>query len=156
MHTKDGNVTVERYRDGRLYASNTYNNRFVKDGRTAVRDLLCGAGVYPTHLALGTGTTLPADTDVALEVESFRNAITRYIPYPSRARIQLYLLSDQANDTTFTEMGLFAVGREGYSQAAAGLATGGGTMLARVSISESKTSGETMVITWDLPIQSTD
>ena len=51
-------------------------------GLNTLRDRMLGTGTYnsyPTHLAVGTGTTAEVAGDPALETEVFRDSLTQYV-----------------------------------------------------------------------------
>lgn len=76
----------------------------------------------PWHLAMGTGATAAASTDVKLETEGFRKLISSKQRQGSMARIRTFLITTEAVGT-WTEFGLFLAGTG---------AADGGTLLNRL------------------------
>ena len=78
----------------------------------AIRDFMYGDTIsYPTHIAIGTGTTPASSSDTALETEVFpdganRNAITaRTKPSSKKVRLQTMIAAGEANGSALTEVG---------------------------------------------------
>ena len=78
----------------------------------AIRDFMYGDTIsYPTHIAIGTGTTAATSSDNALETEVFpdgtnRNAITsRTKPSSKKVRLQTMIAAGEANGNALTEVG---------------------------------------------------
>jgi len=122
-------------------------------GRDIIKQLLgrgtpgCGAGYAPTHIALGTGSTTPADGDTTLETEEYRDAITTRQSGTNKIIYQLFLDTGDGNgggSVTYAEAGLFdnSVENNGY-------------MLARATYTSiAKTSAIQLVFTWEINIAS--
>lgn len=77
-----------------------------------LRDAIYGDAVtYPTHIAIGTGTTAAAAGDTALETEVFpdganRSAISsRTKPTSKKVRLQMLVGVGEANGEDLTEVG---------------------------------------------------
>ena len=77
-----------------------------------LRDAIYGDSVtYPTHIAIGTGTTAAAAGDTALETEVFpdganRSAISsRTKPAAKKVRFQMLVGAGEANGEDLTEVG---------------------------------------------------
>lgn len=77
-----------------------------------LRDAIYGDSVtYPTHIAIGTGTTAASATDTALETEVFpdgsnRSAISsRTKPASKKVRLQMLVGAGEANGNDLTEVG---------------------------------------------------
>ena len=77
-----------------------------------LRDAIYGDSVtYPTHIAIGTGTTAAAAGDTALETEVYpdganRSAISsRTKPAAKKVRFQMLVGAGEANGENLTEVG---------------------------------------------------
>jgi hypothetical protein len=84
------------------------HNLVTAGGRDLVRDMLLNFGPAPGYIALGTGVTVPADGNTALEAEVFRSAITRRNAAAAIARFKLFVADTEANGSTLSEAGLFS------------------------------------------------
>lgn len=63
--------------NGQVKEKFTVPNLVVQTGRNFISQRMLGAGnATMSHMAIGTGTTSPALTDITLETETFRNALT--------------------------------------------------------------------------------
>lgn len=139
------NVTIE-IRDaktGQLKTRDEYHNMVVTAAKTAIATRLAGGSTNDvgtiSYIAVGTGTTSPALSDVALQTEL--------------ARKELALRSSTSNVATFT--GFFGVSegngvlREAALFGDAATSTAGtGTMYCRVAINRTKSSSDTLSLTW--------
>lgn len=151
------NVLVEVHdaATGKLLRSERKKNRVTATGRDVVRDLLCGVDHPPGFIAFGASSSAPADTDIRLETEFFRNALTRIIPSASKVTYQLFVLETQANGYTIREIGLFRGAKRYYTTDIGGTPLYGGTLVARSVVTDiEKTSLVTVTISWEVPIQS--
>ena len=149
------NVRVQAIRAGRVVYDHRISNRVLNSGITATVQLLGNAGGTPNIISVGTGTTPVNDGDVQLENEVLRNRVTRAYGLPSTAVYQLLILDTQANDFTLSECGLWVGARGDYSTAAAGITDTTAVLFARALIPPfPKTSADTLVLTWEIPIVS--
>lgn len=100
------NLTVEIFDAHSLRRINVIKsrNKVPLVGRNAHRDMLGGTGFEPTHIALGTNTAAPADSDtVIIAGEVFRKAIDRRIGSASKMTFQLFLTTAEANGTVLAD-----------------------------------------------------
>ena len=109
-------------------------------GLNTLRDRMLGTGTYnsyPTHLAIGTGTTAEVAGNTALETEVFRDSLTQYAAIDTgQWQYKYYLSSDDANGNTISEAGLLD-------------ASASGNMPARVTFTgDEKTSSEAWTFNW--------
>ena len=65
-----------------------------------------------THLAIGDDDTTSSDTNNTLNNEVFRKSVTDYSQTDNELLASTFIESDEANDETFREVGLFAGGEE--------------------------------------------
>lgn len=93
-------------------------------------------GLRPTHIALGTGTTLAAPENTALSHEISRYPITQ-LTKSDGVITALVNLPATAADITASELGVFA----------------GGTMISRANVELSKNSNSVLNIIWMLTIE---
>jgi hypothetical protein len=149
------NLEVRVHRDGRVVYHEIVSNRVLSSGRVAMARLLGNAGGHPNVISIGTGTTAAEDTDEQLEAEVLRNVVTRCYGAASTAVYQLLVLATQANGCTISECGLWIGAHGDYSTAVTGIVDATATIFARALIPPfAKTSADTMVLTWEIPITS--
>ena len=75
------------------------------------------AKFLPSHIALGTGTTAASASDVTLETEVYRDAISSSVkPASKKVRHTLSLSAGQGNGNTLTECGLITAATGGTLQ----------------------------------------
>jgi len=128
---------------GKIKEVKKYHNLVVNSGLNLIRDALAGDSVtFPTHMALGTGTTAEAAGDTALENEVFRDVITKTSKTGTgNVQYKYYLSSQDANGYNISEEGLFN-------------AASVGTMFARVTFpADEKTSSEAWTFTHDVKVE---
>lgn len=149
--TKDGfhlvsNVLVEiRDRKKRLVDVRKVHNKIPLHGRELVRDLIGGLRRWPTHMAVGTSSTAPADGDTALGAEVYRALITHRVQLAEGIKFQLYIPTTEANGSTLAECGLFTVVGDIVNK-----------LFARAIFTATpKTSAVTVTISWTISITST-
>ena len=65
-----------------------------------------------THLAIGDDDTAPSETNDTLNNEVFRKSVTDHSQTDNELLASTFIESDEANDETFREVGLFAGGEE--------------------------------------------
>ena len=65
-----------------------------------------------TYLAIGDDDTAPSDTNDTLNNEVFRKSVTDHSQTDNELLASTFIESDEANDETFREVGLFAGGAE--------------------------------------------
>jgi len=138
------NVTIAKVsvRSGRLREVVRVHNLVTNIGLDQLRDALAGDPVtFPTHIALGTGSTGPSSGDSALEAEVYRDAITQVTrPATGHVRYRQYLSSQDANGHALAEAGLFN-------------AAVAGVLYARVTFpADEKTNAEAWTLTWDVEV----
>lgn len=83
-------------------------NHVTNQGLNLVRDFIANTNRAPSHIAVGTDNTAPADGDTALGAEVFRDFITRRITSSNfKLKMQLFIDEDSANGNTLVEAGIF-------------------------------------------------
>jgi len=120
-------------------------NLVVDSGLNLIRDRLAGtSSLYPTHLAVGTGSTAASAAQTTLVTEVFRDTLTSTTTASKAVTFKYYLASGSANGNTIREIGLFT-------------ASSGGTMVARAMLASPiiKTSSVTATFTWTLNLSAT-
>lgn len=125
-----------------------YKNMFVTYGKNGIAQRLAGQSVGEiTYCALGTGTTAPALSDTAMETELTRKLISVRSYLNNTATFQTYFTTSEGNGT-LREAGLFGngVGRTATST------SGTGQLFCRVAINRTKTSSDTLTLSWVLTI----
>jgi hypothetical protein len=77
-----------------------------------IRDAIYGDSVtYPTHIAIGTGTTAATASDTALETEVYPDGVNRSAissktkPAAKKVRFQMLVAAGEANGYVLTEVG---------------------------------------------------
>lgn len=148
--TKDGfaieaNVVLEvKDLKGRILKREKSCNLIPLTGRQLIRDLIGGLRRWPTHMAVGTGTTDPADGDTALQAEVYRELITARVQGSESVKFQFFVGADQANGVDLSEVGLFTV-----------VGDVANTLFARATFTPTtKTSSVTLTISWTVNITS--
>jgi hypothetical protein len=120
------------------------HNLITDDGLNMMRNFLNGAVTDGKikYIALGTGTTAPANGDHQLGVERFRKIVTSQTNDPVTAGelyTELYVADTEANAFKCEEIGFFA-------GAAASATANTGIMIARVLYSRQKLTTESWTI----------
>jgi hypothetical protein len=102
-----GTLDVYVRRKGKLVNQWRQHNRTVLSGMGLIRDLMaCKPDVTGlSHYAVGTGTTAASSADTALEIEEFRDTITKFERDAGVLRVYFYLPTSAANGKTITEVG---------------------------------------------------
>jgi len=143
-----GVVEILHLRDGEVIDTRGFTNITVITGRAEVAGLINGvtSGAF-TYIALGEGTTSPADANTALESEISTGGGERSSATPSR------VTTDTTDDTaqlvnTFNFTAAFAVTESGVFDAASA-----GVMLCRQTFSVLNViSGDSLQITWKIDV----
>ncbi len=135
---------VVRDQHGRLKDEFTTHNLVVNAGLYHIADQLSDRGeAAMSHMAIGTGTTVPAAGDTALASELDRNALTSKTQGTGASANKVTYVADwAAGDGTgaITEAGIFN-------------STSAGQMLCRATFPvKNKGAGDTMTLTWELTI----
>ncbi len=121
-------------------------NVFVHSGKSGIARRLANAETgygKITYMAVGTGVTAPAVTDVLMETELFRKAISVTAVNSNVVTFTTYFATSEANGA-LKEAGLFG-----------DLATAtanSGTLYAHTAINRTKTSSDTLTVEWTLTI----
>lgn len=86
-------------------------NLIVQAGLNYLASLLINetTNSIPFHLALGTGTTAPAATDIKLVAEGLRKSVSAKTRQANLVRLRTFFLSSEAN-STWMEFGIFMAG----------------------------------------------
>lgn len=97
------------YLDGQLVKRE--KNLIVQSGLNFLAALLTGEQVsdVPIYLALGTGTTAPAATDIKLVAEGLRKAISAKTRQANLVRLRTFFTAQEANQVWY-EFGIFLAG----------------------------------------------
>ena len=137
-------------RTGAILSDHTYRNVVPTVAHAAIAAQLGGVGTYPaqiTYAAVGTSATAPAAGDTKLGTELYRKAIAGASNVSNVLTVDAFYDETEANDT-LNEAGIFG---DGSASQATGTADSG-ILYSHVAISETKTSSETLTITWTLTI----
>lgn len=133
-----GHVVVEVVHDDGRTETIAQDNVIVNGGRDRIAALIAqDSSAFPSHLAIGTGSTAAAVTDTALGTEVDRNALTASFASAGVATFKAFFSKSEANGNTIAEVGIF-------DQAASG------TMFCRAVLSSTvaKTSSISLNVTW--------
>lgn len=125
-----------------------YKNMVVTFGKNGIAQRLAGQSSGEiTYCALGTGTTAPALGDTQMQTEIFRKLISVRSYSNNVATFQTYFGTSEANGT-LREAGLFGngVGRTATDT------SGTGQLYCRTAINRTKTSSDTLTLTWSVTI----
>lgn len=128
---------------GRIINKNEYAiNVFCNSGRTSLLERMAGENKGElTYLALGDNATTPVNTDIALGNELFRKAITSSSASGLTLSTSTFITSTEGNHA-YKEMGLYGDD--------AGAAADSGTLFTHLTINETKSSGQSVTIDYDL------
>lgn len=126
----------------------SYSNMVVTFGKNGIAQGLAGQSAGEiTWCALGTGSTAPALADTAMQTELVRKLISVRSYSGNVATFDTYFTTTEGNGT-LREAGLFGlgVGREATST------PGSGQLYCRVAINRTKTSNDTLSLSWTVTI----
>lgn len=140
-----GELTVILNRNTPREEVQHYKNLFVKTGANSIADALRGSlnrGVV-TYCAVGTGTVAPVKTDTQLQTELFRKTITVRSVALNVATFEIFYTTSEANGA-LREAGLFGDD--------ASATVNSGTLFCRTAINRTKTSSDTLYISWAVTI----
>lgn len=108
-----GNVLIE-VRDaftGKLVSTEVRQNHVPLVGRTLIGAVMIGdtalTGQPPSHVAIGTGSSSPADTDTQLGNEVYRNVITQRSVNAGAVTWKFFVPSVTANGYNLSEACIF-------------------------------------------------
>jgi hypothetical protein len=121
------------------------DNMFVTAGKNSVASRLietASKGMI-TYCGLGTGITAPAAGDIELQTEIYRKLISVRSVSGNIATFQTYFTTAEANGT-LKEAGLF--GDDATDTA------NSGTLFCRTAINRTKTSSDTLTLSWAVTI----
>lgn len=123
------------------------HNMFVTAGKESLAARLSGVTSNNkgeiNWCALGTGTNAPALADTNLQTEIYRKQISVRSVSGKVATFQTFFTTSEANGT-LREAGLFGDD--------AGSTPGSGTLFCRTAINRTKTSNDTLSLTWSVTI----
>lgn len=149
LYSPKGGVLIQLHdaKTGKLKYEEFNQNMIVDTGKTSLASALTGVtannqGII-TYCAVGTGTTAPTESDTDLETELFRKLVSVRSSSGNVATFQTFYTTSEANGT-LGEAGLFGDDASGTADS--------GTMFARVLISRTKTSNDTLTLTWTITI----
>ena len=143
--TLHGHYTVEGYdADGNLVERHEVDNLLTASLYRMVFDFLNNGSsaqtVNITHLATGTGTVSPSQSDTTMGTELFRKAPASKIAGTDTVTCKMILLPSESNGT-ITELGVFCNGTD---------TSGSGTLISHASCNIVKNSNLKYLITWKL------
>lgn len=137
-------------RTGAIVSDRAYRNVVPTVARAAIAAQLGASGTYPakiTYAAVGSSGTAPAAGDTQLGTETYRKAVAGASNVSNVLTATAFFNESQANGT-LAEAGLFGDGSSSQATSTAN----SGILFSHVAISETKTSSETLTITWTLTI----
>jgi len=141
--TLHGHYTVEGYdADGKLVERHEVDNLLTASLYTMIFNFLndSAQSVSITHMATGTGTASPSQSDTAMGTELFRKAPASKIAGTDTVTCKMILLPAESNGT-ITELGVFCNGTD---------TAGSGTLISHASCNIIKNSNLKYLITWKL------
>lgn len=133
---------------GRVLSDRVYKNVVPTVARTALAKQLTGTATYNcevSYVAIGTGGGTPAASDTQLTTELTRKSVAS-ISSSSNVLTVTGFFNEGEGNGTLTEAALFGDGNASTATASAN----SGILYSRVAISETKTSSETLSLTWTL------
>jgi len=129
-----GRVRIE-VSDGRVFEQ---DNIVTNGGRDRIAALIAqDTTSFPSHIAIGTGSTAFVVTDTTLDTEVDRNAIASSTASSGATTFKAFFDKNEANGNTIAEVGIFDAAAAGTMLCAAVLAS-----------TVAKTSSVTLTITW--------
>lgn len=118
-----------------------YHNLIPSTLRNSLATLISGTTVAPTfkanYLALGTGSTAPANTDTQLQTETVRGAFTNRTATNNTAYLDEFFSTSQVAGNTYIEAGIFVDGTATANS---------GYLLSRVAISVVVAANENLTV----------
>ena len=140
-------IEIRDAKTGKLKFEDLVNNMFVTAGKNSIADALRGTsesnkGII-TYCALGTGTNAPALVDTDLQTELVRKLVSVRSVSGNVATFQTFFTTSEGNGT-LREAGLF--GDDATATA------NSGTLFCRASINRTKTSSDTLTLSWAVTI----
>lgn len=127
----------------------TYKNMFLTFGKNAIAQRMAGdsAAGEITYCAVGTGTTAPALSDTGLQTELARKMVS-VRSYSGNVFTGVTYFTTQEANGTLREAALFGngVGRTASST------PGSGQIYCRAAINRTKTSNDTLTLSWAVTI----
>jgi hypothetical protein len=139
-------ITIQDAKTGRIKSVDKLDNMVVTLGKIGIASGLMGDTTkgYITYCAVGTSTTAPALTDTALIAELARKLISTREVNSNSAVFTTYFGTSEANGT-LREAGLFG-------DSTASLTANSGRLYCRLAISRTKSSADTLTISWTLTV----
>jgi hypothetical protein len=137
-----GYVTVDVVHEDGSTETVAQSNVVTNVGRNKFASLLAqDISVFPSHIAIGTGTTAAAVTDTALVTEVDRNALISDSAATGVITYKAFFSKAEANGNTIAEVGLFD-------------AASSGNMFCRSVLSSTiaKTSTVSLSVTWTITL----
>ena len=138
-----GHYTIEGYdADGELVERHEVDNLLTASLYTMIFNFLNASAqsVSITHMATGTGTASPSQSDTSMSAELFRKAPASKIAGTDTVTCKMILLPAESNGT-ITELGVFCNGTD---------TAGSGTLISHASCNIIKNSNLKYLITWKL------
>lgn len=140
-------ATIRDAKTGKIKRVYHYKNILPTVGRTAFADHLTNASPSPSSLrvnyvALGSGTTAPANGDTTLETEVYRNVTASATKSNNIAYITGFFSATETSGT-YKEVALFINGSAGADT---------GTLFSRAAINITKSATETLTIDYTITI----
>lgn len=147
--TPTGQVTVTLFdaKTGRVKAVDHYKNMVVTTGKNSIADGLKGTetnnkGII-TYCAMGTGGTAPTEANTSLQTELGRKLISVRSVSGNVATFETFFTTSEVNGTLL-EAGLFGDDASATANS--------GTLFCRVIISRTKSSNDTLSLSWTVTI----
>ena len=138
--------TVRHAVSGRVLRTYTYENLVPTVARAMLVNQLTDAtptnNPLLTHVALGSGTTPPANGDTTLETEVYRNAVASMVGSSNVASVTGFFNATETSGT-YREAGLFSEGTGSPDT---------GVLVSHVAINITKSLSETLTMDWSLTI----
>lgn len=140
-------VELRDAKTGKLKSSDLIKNTFCTVGKNAIADALRGTetnnrGII-TWCAVGTDATAPDVADTTLGAELFRKLVSVRSVAANVAQFQTFFTTAEANGS-LREAGLFGDD--------ASATTDSGTLFSKLAINRTKTSGDTLTLTWSITV----
>lgn len=125
----------------------TYHNIVPSILRNQLATLISGTTVIPTfkanYMALGSGSSTPANSDTQLQTETLRGLFTNRYAIDNVAYLDKFFSTTEVAGNTYNEAGIFVDGSAGANT---------GYLLSRVLINETLAVNETLTVNASITI----
>jgi len=138
--------TIKDAKTGEVKRVEKYKNIIPTVGRTMIANNLTDTSpdntMLVSHVALGSGTNVPANGDTTLQTETYRNSVASRTNASNVAYVSGFFSATETSGT-YREAAVFSNGTASANS---------GVLLSRVAINITKSATETLTCDWVLTI----